>query len=221
MKSEEISRAYLETLSFAGLVELADEYGIDVPENLDRRLLIGELLEIADEESNHSAEESMVLASDEDDNESVKFPDNYNETQISGIFRNPAWLFVFWNLNDNDYHNIKKHPELELKIRLCFYNSEVDGKVEDFIEITASDKSQEQYILLPAGKKFVKIELILGETGASKVLAFSSVMAIPQSSKYMNDIQPGKEMNFPEIIRISGAEKVLINQYNSHRNLFS
>ena len=35
METENINRAYLETLSFSDLSKLADEYGVDVPENFD------------------------------------------------------------------------------------------------------------------------------------------------------------------------------------------
>ena len=50
MNNEQISCAYLETLAFKDLVKLADEYGVDVPQDLDRRFLIAELLELAQEE---------------------------------------------------------------------------------------------------------------------------------------------------------------------------
>ena len=49
MSDEVITRNYLEKLSFSELSRLADNYGIDVPENLDRRFLIAELLEINEE----------------------------------------------------------------------------------------------------------------------------------------------------------------------------
>ena len=49
MNEEPINRASLEKLSFSDLVQLADEYGVDVPEDLDRRFLIAELLELAEE----------------------------------------------------------------------------------------------------------------------------------------------------------------------------
>ena len=46
MNEEPMNRASLEKLSFSDLVQLADEYGVDVPEDLDRRFLIAELLEL-------------------------------------------------------------------------------------------------------------------------------------------------------------------------------
>ncbi|MEE0998901.1 MAG: hypothetical protein UIH41_04470 [Treponemataceae bacterium] len=44
-----VSRTYLESLSTADLISLADEYGIDIPENLNRRFIIGELLEAVED----------------------------------------------------------------------------------------------------------------------------------------------------------------------------
>ena len=49
MSDMRLSRAHLETLPTADLIALADEYGIDIPENLNRRFIIGELLEAAEE----------------------------------------------------------------------------------------------------------------------------------------------------------------------------
>jgi len=41
MEQTPLSRAYLESLSTSDLVSLAEEYGIDVPEGLNRRFIIG------------------------------------------------------------------------------------------------------------------------------------------------------------------------------------
>ena len=78
MEDEKISRAYLETLSFSDLVKLADEYGVDVPEDLDRRLLIGELLELS-EENKHGEEQNMIISAGEGSCQDVNLPKSYNE----------------------------------------------------------------------------------------------------------------------------------------------
>ena len=54
MSGESINRAYLETLIFSDLVQLADKYGVDVPDDLDRRFLIAELLELVEESGSNS-----------------------------------------------------------------------------------------------------------------------------------------------------------------------
>ena len=49
MSDTKLSRAYLETLPSADLIALADDLGIDIPENLNRRFIIGELLEASED----------------------------------------------------------------------------------------------------------------------------------------------------------------------------
>jgi len=121
MENQKITRAYLETLSFSDLSALADEYGIDVPENLNRRFLIGELLEIALEDVKT---EEMKISSADDQNHNQSLTKNYNETQINVVLRNPAWAFVFWNISDADSDMLKKLPNYNLMLRICSLTSE-------------------------------------------------------------------------------------------------
>ena len=97
MNDEFISREYLESLSFSDLSNLADKYGIDVPENLDRRFLIAEILEIVEEFNDER--EDMQVSSEVSETEEFVLPKNYNESQVSCVLRNPALLFVFWNIS--------------------------------------------------------------------------------------------------------------------------
>ena len=61
MESKKLDRNYLETLSSAELISIADEYGVDIPDDLNRRLIIGDLLELA-EEMNSSAEKTETIS---------------------------------------------------------------------------------------------------------------------------------------------------------------
>ena len=49
MEKTFLTRQYLETLSSADLMALAEDYDIDIPAELNRRFIIGELLEVAEE----------------------------------------------------------------------------------------------------------------------------------------------------------------------------
>lgn len=219
MKEEPISRAYLETLSFSDLVRLADEYGVDVPEDLDRRFLIEELLEIIEEESNNTDEEMIISSGDTPDAAEV-FTGNYNETQISGVLRNPAWLFVFWNISDADSVKLKEIPGCTLKLRICSLKDPKDSVPEEAFEVQTSSDSQEQYVLIPAGKKYIKIELVYVTASTGKVLAFSPVITIPQGAAMLNDLQLGKQTDFSPVIELSGMNKILTEHYKNHRHSF-
>jgi hypothetical protein len=217
MNEEKITRAYLETLSFSDLSNLADEYGVEVPENLNRNFLIAELLELAEDASGTA--ENMIIASEEESGEIVDLPQNYNETQISCILRNPIWGFVFWNISDADSLQIKDE-DASLLLRICSFNSKDELKPVEVLEVQASTTSQEQYILLPTEKKYIRVELLLARYATQSVLAFSPLIEIPQGPKYVDEWQPGKEFDFSQIMKLSNVEDILLNQYKKHRNSF-
>lgn len=219
MVEETINRSYLETLSFSDLGKIADDYGIDVPEDLDRRFLIAEILEVAADFGDFS--EEMIISSDDAEDGSSNLPKNYNETQVDGILRNPAWLFVYWNISEADFLMLKNLSDYSLKLRICSFENPKDTVPEEAFEIQTVNESQEQYVLIPNGKKYLKIELIYVTANSAKVLAFSPVITIPQGSSLLNEWQPGMDENFSEILKLSGMEKVLTNQYKHHRHSFS
>lgn len=219
MKDEPISREYLETLSFSDLVRLADEYGVDVPEDLDRRFVIEELLEIVEEEANTPDEEMIIAAGDNPETAEI-LTGNYNETQVSGVLRNPAWLFVFWNISDADIIKLKDIPGCSLKLRICSLKSPKDTVPEEAFEVQTSSDTQEQYVLIPSGKKYIKVELVYVTASSGKVLAFSPVITIPQGAALLNDLQLGRDTNFDPVLELSGMNKILTEHYKNHRHSF-
>jgi len=221
MNEEIINRAYLETLSFGELIHLADEYGLDVPENLDRRFLIAELMEMAEEYQNNEDEEMIISSDEEKSQEEETLPKNYNESQVSCVLRNPVWLFVFWNMSESDSLMLKKLGNYSLMLRICFFQNSDDSVPDEAFEVQASTESQEQYVLIPSGKKYVKVELVYTTASAGKVLAFSPVIRIPQGSKLVSDSELGFSAEFNELVKLSDIQTVLSEQYKNHRHSFS
>ncbi|MCQ2593239.1 MAG: DUF4912 domain-containing protein [Treponema sp.] len=201
---------------------MADEYGIEVPENLNRLFLIAELLEIAEENKLYSDKDEMVISAvSEDGNGENTLPESYNETQISCVLRNPVWAFVFWNISDSDALLLKNLNEYSLLLRVCSLPSKEEMTPLETFEVTVSEGSREQYILLPSGQKFLRLELVYISDDHRKVLAFSPVIEVPQTPEFINEFTPGKEMDFPEILKLSGINKILTDQYKNHRHSFS
>lgn len=219
MNNEQINCAYLESLAFSDLVKLADEYAIDVPQDLDRRFLIAELLEIAEEEA-RSNDLQMIIAENDENQENLNLPKNYNETQIEGILRNPAWLFVFWNISSFDDAKIKSNKNSSIKLRICSYEKINDNVPIDSFEVQPVDEIQEQYILLPKGIKFLKAELINSTQGMSDILAASSVICVPETSFWVKNLNFGEENKFSPILQLSGMKDVIIEHYKNHRHSF-
>lgn len=220
MEDEKINRTYLETLSFSDLVKLADEYGVDVPEDLDRRFLISELLELA-EESRRDEDFNVVSSPDDSLCMNTHLPKGYNETQISCILRNPVWAFVFWDISENDLLMLKSLPDYTLALRMCILGSEKDLNPVEVFEIAIPKNVNEQYVLIPSGRQFLRIELIYSSGNGREVLAFSSVVTVPKACGAVESIHPGIENEFPPIIKLSGIQKILTEHYKNYCHSFS
>jgi len=220
MNDEFITREYLESLSFSDLSNLADKYGIDVPENLNRRFLIAEILEIVEEVS--SEKEDMQVSSDMSEVQEFVLPKNYNESQISCVLRNPAWLFVFWNISDFDSQQINSEFGGTLKLRICSLNDSEEAKIKDYFEVNCSVDSQEQYVLLPQGADFIKVELICvsDDDESSKIIAFSPIIEMPKVLSLEENFVSINQSDYSEIVKLSGINEVLMNQYSTHRQSF-
>ena len=80
-KDSRLTRAKLETLSSSELLEIADEYGIDAPDDLNRQLIIGDLLELASElEKPEKPKETIVLSDQEEEVINVNtLPESYKK----------------------------------------------------------------------------------------------------------------------------------------------
>lgn len=219
MEDEKITRAYLETLSFSDLVKLADEYGVDVPDNLDRRFLLCELLEIA-EEFKHDRDSSMLISSEGAGTQNTNLPKSYNETQISCVLRNPVWAFVFWDISETDLAMLKSVADYSLALRVCILESDSDLAPVEAFEIDIAPGANEQYLLIPAGKKFIRIELVYSSGSSREVLAFSPIVSIPKNPDFMENYEPGVQNDFSPIARLSGIEKLLVEQYKNYRHSF-
>lgn len=219
MEDEKINRTYLETLSFSDLVKLADEYGVDVPEDLDRRFLIGELLELS-EENSHGEEQKMIISSGEGSCQEVNLPKTYNETQISCVLRNPVWAFVFWDVSETDLNMLRQIPDFKISLRVCILASKNDLTPQEVFEIEIPKGVNEQYVLLPSGKDYMRVELVYSSGSTREVLAFSSVVVIPKTSTEAFSFTPGMQTDYSEIIKLSGIEKLLMDQYKNYRHSF-
>src|SRR5574344_1298131 len=221
MDKKILDRAYLETLSFTDLLALADRYGIDVPDNLNRSFLIGDLLDVAEETKNSSSDQNMVISADSSPDEQDSLPDSYNTTEIEVILRNPAWAFVYWNLSETDMHAIKKAGPNALLLRVCPLDTADSMKSPDSFDVQISASDSEQYILLQGGKPFVRIDLVFVSHGTSDVIASSRIIEIPHGSPLLQDMQPGRDKGISPVMELSGMKMLLADHYKNHRQSFS
>lgn len=222
MEITEINRAFLETLSFSDLVKVADEYGIDVPDDLNRAFLIGEIIEVVSDMENSMSQQEMIISDEEfiaeEKEMSVR---SYNITEVQIMLRNPAWAFVYWNISDSDRISLDKAFISQMMLRISSFSEKDQIKPDDFFDIQISKEDDGQYVLLPAGKKYFRIDLLFNIDGIIDILSSSKVMEMPVGADVLSDIRPGRKEACSEIMKLSGYSDMLLEHYKNHRESFS
>ncbi len=219
MDKEFLSRLHLESMSTADLISLADDYGIDIPDNLNRRFIIRELLEFA-EELRLGQEENVVISDNIEISESL--PQSYNETKIYAVLRNPVWVFVFWDIQENQFSSLVEDEEFSgFFLQPVFFDSKTAELSSDFFEIQITPADRQQYVFIPTGKKYLSVYLKcnLGSKGI-QTLAYTARILLPPTSKMVSELQPGKKLNVPPLLELSGMEELLREQFVEYRQTF-
>ena len=221
MEAMNLSRSYLETLSSADLVQLADECGIDIPDDLNRRFIIEELLEASQEEAVRAHSEMQEGAAPEDGGDFL--PLSYNETEIDVVLRLPAWAYVWWDISDAAFKKATADADFRnFVLRLSYFDAEQSNAPTESFDIHVSLEDREKFVLLSADKKYFRIDLVaLFRTKESDNLAVSKKMRIPAENRIALSAVPGRELDVCEIDRLSGMERLLRSHYNNYRQSFA
>lgn len=232
MNNKLLSLQHLETLSSADLIAIADDYGIDIPDNLNRRFIIGELLEIGEEiEQEEKSEEPEMV---EDDSQKLELgdelPATFNETEIQVILRNPAWAYVYWDISSVDlkslengsFNNSSFSKFSHFVLRVSYFESEDDLNPVDFFDVKIDKSTRAQYVLLENGRKFFRVDLVaVFADGASDNLAVSRKVKLPAVPEILKKAKPGEELDLPPLVKLSGMEKLLEINYEKYRTAFT
>ena len=216
MDTVNVTRSYLERLSTSDLISLADEYGIDIPEDLNRRFIIGELLE-ATEELNEDKKDTMH--GDGEAPEGIELPETYNETTITAVMQNPVWCYVYWDFKTSDKEKIIHTPSfMTFVLKVTFFSD--DEKVTETFDINISPSCKEQYVLLPSSETAARIDLYAEFKNMEPAcLAKSGLISIPKGCPELG--KTTIDSDIPEIIRLSGFPELIRTHYLNHRQSFS
>ena len=150
-----------------------------------------------------------------------EMPRSYNSTEVEIILRNPAWAYIYWNISDSDRDSLEKAFVSELRIRVSSFSEKSQVKPDEFFDIQISKQDNGQYFLLPAGKKFFRVDLLFCLDGIIDILASSEVLEMPTGSSRLVDVHPGKEEGLSPIMELSGMRELLLQHYKNHRESFS
>ncbi len=213
MNDTKLSRAYLETLPSADLIALADDFGIDVPENLNRRFIIGELLEVAED----LADDDLAEVSQEETEASAE---TYNETVISAVLRNPVWLFVYWDVNKSLILSVRASTRVRsLSLRVSMFTKDSLEVAADSFDVPITIEDRNRYVLLPSGFGSVRVDLVLDlEDGTQEMLASTGMVSLPLVPERIANPLP--ETPVSPVLRLSSLPDLLRTHYTNHRQSF-
>lgn len=232
MDNKLLSLQHLETLSSADLIAIADDYGIDIPDNLNRRFIIGELLEIGEEleQEKMAAQDEMI----EDENpgpvDNGELPLSFNETEIQVLLRNPAWAYVYWDISQVDLKSLENGSTNNASfagfsrfiLRVSYFESEDDLNPVDFFDINIDESTRAQYVLLEKEKNYFRVDLVaLFDDGSSDNLAVSRKVKLYSVPSILKKSKPGEELHLPPLVKLSGIEKLLEINYEKYRSSFT
>lgn len=216
------SKSSLETLTSSQLIDLADEYGIDIPDDLNRRFIIAELIEVFNEMNEKTNfKETIKESNDATENISKELPLTYNETKIDIVLRNPVSIFVYWDFNEVQLKQILA-SKINVYLKVSFFNELTEEKPDDSFDIQINYEDREQYILIPGGKKIVSVDLMQNVPNTiDAILAVSSKLVIPEGSEEFRNLQPGEDLKIKPILELSGIKSMLKKYYNNYRQSFN
>ncbi len=222
MENELLTLAHLETLSSADLIALADDYGIDIPDNLNRRFIIGELLEVAEDFNSGEKEAASMNVAGEVPEANFELPASFNETEISVILRNPAWAFVYWDISEEALKKISESTRFKnIVLRISYFENEEDVAPVEYYDLQITLADREQYILLETGKKYLRVDLVAFFTdGNSDSLTISEKIHLPETPAIFSKAFPGQEFEVPKILELSGMKGLLKSHYEKYRQSF-
>jgi hypothetical protein len=226
-----LDRPFLESLTTAELIQLADRAGIDVPPGLERIVIIGELLETLEDageyiEQKPPQEERRLPAS------SAPFPSFYNITYVNVLVRDPLWAFAFWEISVHDRELHEKAPDFGgycLKVEADLWDGEADNPVAEAgaardgearegsftVQVGAEDSAW--YLGFSPSAGTFRVELCAIRRDESVVLAVSRPFSMPNLHEPLGNRY--SEASHNPLLRLSGIDdfKILHNTSRSSR----
>lgn len=219
MDNTPLGRAYLETLSTTDLVTLADDYGIDIPEGLNRRFIIGELLEAIEDLGTDRGETGSLVEADYVASPDV-LPETYNENQITVLLRDPGWVFVCWDFQTNLINALTGNHHFEsFFLRVSFLSDAKPAAVSDFFDVDVGIGDRKWYVHLSGHASSCRVDLYCRYQQEKEELIVRSVeIPLPAATLCDPAIQPKRRC--PPLVELSGIAELKKDHFRNHRQSF-
>ncbi len=185
----------LNGLSIDALYALADKMGLDLPIELERVFVVEALLEAFEEDSEERKasgdaavhiEEKKYSGSELDEIDASLdaapcIESRYNETVVHVIARDPEWAFVFWDVKDDAFDELRANPAFSCLFLRVVKESVPEGKTAGSFEVVVGEDDDRWYLHLPDEGCSYHVDLYARLGNRSRLLAHSAVVRTPRA----------------------------------------
>jgi hypothetical protein len=207
-----LNRPFLESLTTAELIKLADRTGIDVPPGLERIVIIEELLETTDEAAAEKTT-SFPLEERRPPASTAPLPRHYNISYVNVLVRDPLWAFAFWEVNAHDKEIHEKASDfggyyLRVESDPLPGDSRAQAAENSSFTVQVGTGDSAWYLgFSPSGGNF-KVELCAMRREESVVLAVSRPFRLPNMLEPLGNRYSRASHN--PLLRLSGIDEFRI-----------
>lgn len=219
MEQSSLSQTHLESLSTADLVALAENYGIDIPGGLNRRFIIGEILEIVEDTRRRESDAAALVDADFMISPEV-LPETYNETSVTILMRDPGWVFVFWDFHSNLFMALTTKNRFEsFFLRVNSRISQNESEPVDYYDIDIGTHDRKWYVHLPPGSSWCRVDLCIRNSQEKEQLLAKSLEVLVPSSGIVE--APHETMRkLSPLLELSGLADLRKSHFRNHRQSF-
>ena len=177
------------------LTNIAQKEGIKVSKNIDKQDLIDLIIEAIEEDRNDNRildnpvmkikEKKFDITLDEQyyfNDDKYPLPEKYHETKIVLLLRDPAWAFVYWEINKSDMPDDKeKIKEFNFLLRVYeLKQPEVNKEnIIKYVDVPVTFSDTSWYINLFTLGVYYCVDLIVEENGIERSLCKSNIIKSP------------------------------------------
>lgn len=190
-----MTRERLESFSLDILYSIAEREGIDFDDTDDKNSLIDTIIEAIEEDRQEREKDNNLimrvkekkfdLSHDEELiarlEEEYPLPEEYNETNIHLIIRDPYWAFAYWDIRDKELDLLRRwFPHYRIVLRVRKSGDPEFRKCEGCcFDIPVSDEDRRWYVNLPDAGLYYQVFLVVRNKKDEKVLCQSNVIHSP------------------------------------------
>jgi len=196
-----MNRERLEALTDEALRKLAALEGLDVPDDVERILLIDAILEVLEEkqEEQELQNNNLMQVSQKkydltlldieptgEENIETMLPLSYHEMKIQFLLRDPYWAYVYWDVKGGSLSSLKRELESEkVQVRVRRHRKMSQSSrfssadIVDSFDIEIGCKDYSWYVNLPVQDAYYSAALVFTAKQSELVVCQSDVQYVP------------------------------------------